>query len=241
MFDPNYNNNKDLNFGNQSPISKYSNFSSSNNELDDDIINNQTKSRKGDIYMSNPSFRNISRNPNIKKNNSNINLEYKNKRFSSLHNNIMDLVLFFNSSLNNNTNISSLNILSKLKSLNDNQKENNNNFIDVNKQISNEEILKKTAFGEDPQGNDNIIHSLPINKNNLNDNSFSKISNKKLYKTDNNILDGKKTELNNSNFSNSGIKIVQFNNIMIRSNNPNTSFNNNKIKYSYNFNNNKYV
>ena len=141
--------------------------------------------------MSSPSFRNISRNPNFKKYNSNTSLEYKNKSLSSLQNNIMDLVLFINSSLNNSVNISSLNILSKLKSFNNKHNE-SNNFVDMNNHQLNEEILKKTTFGEGPQEKNSIIRSLPNKDNHILIDNFSKLSNKNSYKTDINILHTKK-------------------------------------------------
>ena len=103
----------------------------------------------------------------------------------------MDLVLFINSSLNNSVNISSLNILSKLKSFNNKHNE-SNNFVDMNNHQLNEEILKKTTFGEGPQEKNSIIRSLPNKDNHILIDNFSKLSNKNSYKTDINILHTKK-------------------------------------------------
>ena len=98
-------------------------------------------------FASSENFKKISRNPNLRKKDSNIiankisnefNNYKKEQNLSSMINNLMNLINVFNSISKNENNISSLKILSKLKATDDKdiQHENNTN------------ILEKSANGE---------------------------------------------------------------------------------------------
>ena len=179
----------------------------------------------------------------------------------------MNIVSFLNStSSNNNKNISGLNSLSKIKSIdNYNQSkdfiyEDNNNLNNINipndisikrhlslspslirnnsrypgasilkkykenyNYLINEKVIENTAFGNFPE--ESYISKQNINMNNMPNNNS-------IYNNGEQIINFHKPKLNESD---SEIKIVEFNNIMMRSNNTFIDYrniNNDNINYN---------
>ena len=231
-------------------VSSYSNISgnddNSNNYNPNNIKYNNTYQPRDikSTVINTQRLPMASRNPYIRQSKPILNSNYK--KTTSLLNNIMNLVSFFNSfSPNNNINIPSLNTLTKLKSVNNfNQSLNNNHNINSipnylsnkrydnimrkyyeNINTNNEMIIKKTAFGEYSQIQpDNKEYRTQIQTikykmdNDTNNIYMNNNNNSKLILNNNNncdVVDYNNFKLNGNNPE---VKIVQFNNVMIRKN-----------------------
>ena len=222
-----------------------------NNNLNNNF-NNINKYYSNDINFS-PKKTNLSRQTSqpISRNPNYFNYAKNKKVFIPL--NIMNLVSFINSQTNENINsIPVLDILTKIKSLNNPLTQNNqlkkskNQIFFDNKntenldilkrykenynQMKNEEILAKSAFDIEP--------SSPINKKNSNDfNKFSLPYNNKYNITENNFknlnnFNNKNNAFisnNNNTFnkSNSGQKMIVFNNTLRKTNSKKINMKNN--------------
>jgi len=217
------------------------------------FINNYSNNKN--YIENNDNYNQISRNPNFNRKKNYSSKIYK-RGLQNIPNNVLNLISFFNSSsTSNNINISPFNILTKIKSVEDfnkNKEElNMNNFNDfpspLNKnnndkeniydrigekynqklfEMKNDNIFEKSAFEDfdSIQKNDNIINSQPNQTNviklKLNP-SFSNYNNNKLYKTDINFAKEDISYLKQKiNGGNSGTKMYEFNNTMIRNSNP---------------------
>ena len=269
-----YNNNYNI-YNNSSPKSNiFTNYKTENNNYNS-IINNKPNN-----------FPKSSRNPYLKKLN-----KYKSKRLEFIPRNIMNLVTVLNSyNLGDKINISSINILTKIKS-NYNFNENQNNIYENNnmnqilspliiidrendKKIlrqyyenyyrdKNKDIIEQTAFRGfngnnnnqeeekiifNSQSNPNILkennnnNNNNYNNNNNNDNlDFSCLNDKENNKgyNDNDRMDLK--EYNQSQYnSKKDFKIIQFNNMIMRSNKSSINYKNNKPPYKSGYNNDNY-
>ena len=239
-------------YNNSSPKSNiFTNYKTENNNYNS-IINN-----KPNYFPQN------SRNPYLKKLN-----KYKSKRLEFIPRNIMNLVTVLNSyNLGDNINISSINILTKIKS-NYNFNENQNNIYENNnmnqilspliiidrendKKIlrqyyenynrdKNKDIIEQTAFGGfngnnnnqeeekiifNSQSNPNILKENNNNNNNYNNNNnnndnldFSCLNDKENNNGYNNDRMNSNAYNQSQYNSKKDCKIIQFNNMMMRSN-----------------------
>ena len=233
-------------------------------------LNNNNYNYKTEYNKSND-FEKISRNPHLNK--------FKNKRLECIPKNIMNIVTFLNTyNSTENINLCPIQIITKLKS-NPNYIESQNDFdennmnelpsplIINNSSIYNEilnnynknydnnknqNIIEKTAFGDDNEKNDYnqqekkfILKSQPNPNNILNhqykDNFDSDDIDYKINNKSNiNNYREKTIEFNNFKNGEKDVKIIQFNNIMVRSNKSSINYRNNKSSYSNNNNNNSY-
>ena len=212
------------------------NFNNSNSN-----INNIKKYNSSNISfsprkknLSNLSSQSISRNPNL--------FDYSKNKKIFIPMSVMNLVSFINSQTNENINsIPALNILTKIKSSNNNINQNNimnkpntqisldNSDLENSKilkkyeenyiQMKNEAILAKSAFDIEPlspvskkNNNDFEDFTIPYNNNyNITDNNFKSLNNFNNIKNYNNM--------NSINKSSPNKKIIIFNNTMKKSNN----------------------
>ena len=233
-------------------------------------------------YNKSPGFKKISRNPYLNKN-------YSTKKLPFLTHNIMNLIQFFQSlENNNNINISPLNILSKLKSvdnfnqsLNDfenidniasplnnnigNNNEQNKNIMDLFYQnldnLKRQNIMERTAgigpnnynnyknynnnnnnnnYNNHYNNNNNHNHNNynynnNYNNNNHNHNNYNKYNNDNYIKEYNNDYPIINNNSNLNNPSGPNIKIIHYNNKMVR---QKKKYNNNYYNNNYDNNNN---